>query len=164
MRSLCGLCTQHPLCSKCYQASVDISFSVGLRNVRTLSMPFQDAFWDEKSNRYVMKMAMKVRVDLFWHLIVRVNGLQIDLIKQGYRLFPEGAELPHGIHIHYTNGVTLIGFFNWYEVTDKEEARMRRYFKGNVDILARPTSMMTQKVWIKIIQVALPPTFLQRMQ
>ena len=51
------------------------------------------------------------------------------------------------------------------EVPKKEEARMRRYIKRNVDILARPTSMMTQKVWITIIQVALPPSFLQtRMQ
>lgn len=162
--TICGLCTQHPLCSKCYQAHVDISISVGLTNVRTLSMPFQDAFWDGKSNRYVMKVAMKLRVDLFWRQIVRVNGLQIDLIRRGYRLFPEEAELPDGIHIHCTNSVTLIGFFNWYEVTDKEKNRMRRCFKGNVDILARPTSMMAQKVWIRIIQVALPPTFLQRVQ
>ncbi len=111
-----------------------------------------------------MKVAVKVRIDLFWRQIVRVNGLQIDLISPGYTLFPDGAELPDGIRIHYTNGVTMIGFFNWYEVTDKEEARMRRCFRRNVDILARPTFMMTQKVWIRIIQVALPPSFLQRMQ
>ena len=166
MRSFCGLCMQHPLCWKCYKANVDISFSVGPRNVRTLSMPFQDAFWDEHSKRYVMKVNTKVRVDLFWRQIVHVNGLQINLMRRrhSYWLFPEGAELPDGIHIYYSNGVTLIGFFVWYRVLEQEEARMRRYFQRNVDVLARPTFMMTQKVWIRIIHVALPQTFLQRMQ
>ena len=114
-----------------------------------------------------MKVNRNIRIDLFWRQIVHVNGLQIGLMRRrhSYWLFPEGAELPDGIHIHYNNGITLIGFFNWDEVHKKEEARMRGYIKRNVDILARPTCMMTQKVKITIIQVALPPSFLQaRMQ
>ena len=157
----CGLCTQRPLCGKCSRINVKILLSVGIRDVRTLNIPFQDAVWVD--NEWIMKVGMDVRVDSYWQVIVYVMGMRIDPIHHGYSLFPEEQELPDGIRIPYTDGVTLIGFFKWYEVHDDDIARMRKYFRHNVDILARPAYMM-QKFSIGIVQVVLSPTFFQSLQ
>jgi hypothetical protein len=171
--SECGLCQQRPLCWRCHlsrinqryeRMSVNIISSVGSRETSS-SIPLQDAFWSSSENVWIMNVRMKIRVDLYWRVLVYVMGLRVDLIDHGYTLLPQGADLPDIIHIPYTNGVTLVGFFRRDEIHDDDIPGVKEFFRQNVNILARPSQVRPEPNFrIELYQVLLSPTFFQRLQ
>ena len=167
LMSECRLCQQRPLCWKCHllrinqgdeRMSVNIISLVGPRHVTSLNVPLQDACWSSSCNMWIMNVRMKIRVDLYWRVLVYVMGLRMVLIDHTYTLFPQGADLPDGIHIPYTNGVTLVGFFRWYEVHEDDIPGIRTYFQQTENILAYPRRVMPN-FWIELVQVLLSPAF-----
>jgi hypothetical protein len=131
--------------------------SEGPRNVSSLNIPLRDATWSSSDNMWIMNVRMQISVDLFWRVCVHVLGSQ-SYPEQPW-LFPQEADLPDGIHIPYTNGVTLVGFFAWYEIEDDIRPTIRKYFQQTANILKRPTHA-TPNFRIDIVQVLMSPTFL----
>ncbi len=163
--SKCDLCHRLrklcPLCWECIRSKLNLRdetmgvsiISEGPRNVSSLNIPFRDATLSSRDNMWIMKVRMQISVDLYWRVCVHVLGVQSSP-KQPW-LFPQEADLPDGIHIPYTNGVTLVGFFVW----DDDRPTIRKYFQQTANILERPTHA-TPNFRIDIVQVLMSPTFL----
>ena len=116
-----------------------------------------------------MKVSKSVRADLLWRVYVYIMGLRVD--RMNYSLYPERAKLPDIIHIKYSEGVTLVGRFRWYDVHEDDIVKMRKYFRRNVDIFSSPKKhekakvckRLLSRVWIDLVQISLSPTFFKEL-